>query len=116
VLAPGGGSDPAQIIDARDLTQWTIRLAENRTFGTFNAMGPAQPGHSRPVLLRYSFFWRNCAFCDALGTIPLNVLHLMVLHATICPYRQRRCRGAVRVAPQNMGRAGAAMTPCRIPR
>ena len=42
VLAPGNGADPVQIIDARDLAQWTIRLAEQRTFGTFNATGPGQ--------------------------------------------------------------------------
>jgi 2'-hydroxyisoflavone reductase len=42
-LAPGDGSDPVQIIDARDLAEWTIRMAEARTFGTFNATGPAHP-------------------------------------------------------------------------
>ncbi len=41
VLAPGDGSDPVQIIDARDLAEWTIRMAEARTVGTFNATGPA---------------------------------------------------------------------------
>jgi len=40
VLAPGDGSDPVQIIDARDLAEWTIRLAEQRTLGVFNATGP----------------------------------------------------------------------------
>jgi 2'-hydroxyisoflavone reductase len=40
VLAPGSPTDPAQIIDARDLAEWTVRLAEDRVFGTFNAMGP----------------------------------------------------------------------------
>jgi 2'-hydroxyisoflavone reductase len=40
VLAPGDGSDPVQFIDARDLAEWTIRRAESRTFGTFNATGP----------------------------------------------------------------------------
>jgi 2'-hydroxyisoflavone reductase len=40
VLAPGDGSDPVQYIDARDLAEWTIRMAEARTFGTFNAAGP----------------------------------------------------------------------------
>jgi 2'-hydroxyisoflavone reductase len=40
VLAPGNPADPAQIIDARDIAEWTIRLAENREFGIFNAMGP----------------------------------------------------------------------------
>jgi 2'-hydroxyisoflavone reductase len=28
-------------VDARDLAEWTIRLVEARTLGTFNAMGPA---------------------------------------------------------------------------
>ncbi len=41
VLAPGDGSDPVQFIDARDLAEWTIRVVEARTLGTFNAMGPA---------------------------------------------------------------------------
>jgi len=40
VLAPGDGSDPVQIIDARDLAEWTIRMAEARAFGSYNAMGP----------------------------------------------------------------------------
>jgi 2'-hydroxyisoflavone reductase len=43
ILAPGDGTDPVQIIDVRDLCEWTIRLAENRTFGIFNGVGPAQP-------------------------------------------------------------------------
>jgi 2'-hydroxyisoflavone reductase len=43
VLAPGDGSDPVQIIDARDLAEWTIRMAEARTLGTFNATGPEHP-------------------------------------------------------------------------
>ncbi|MGH6985441.1 MAG: NAD-dependent epimerase/dehydratase family protein [Caulobacteraceae bacterium] len=43
VLAPGGGSDPVQFIDARDLGEWIIRLAEERAVGTYNAAGPAEP-------------------------------------------------------------------------
>lgn len=41
ILAPGDGRDPVQFIDARDLAEWTIRMAEQRAFGAFNAMGPA---------------------------------------------------------------------------
>jgi 2'-hydroxyisoflavone reductase len=41
VLAPGNGHDAVQFIDARDLAEWTIRMAEQRTLGTFNATGPA---------------------------------------------------------------------------
>ncbi len=43
VLAPGNPSDPAQIIDSRDLAEWTIRMVEARAFGTFNACGPVRP-------------------------------------------------------------------------
>jgi 2'-hydroxyisoflavone reductase len=43
VLAPGNPTDPTQIIDARDLAEWTIRVAEQRTLGTFNATGPRSP-------------------------------------------------------------------------
>jgi len=43
VLAPGDGNDNVQIIDVRDLAEWMIRVAENRTLGVFNATGPAKP-------------------------------------------------------------------------
>lgn len=43
VVAPGDGSDPVQFIDARDLAEWMIRIAETRSIGTFNATGPDYP-------------------------------------------------------------------------
>ena len=43
VLSPGDGSDPVQIIDARDLGEWVVRLGENRTLGIFNGVGPKVP-------------------------------------------------------------------------
>jgi 2'-hydroxyisoflavone reductase len=43
VLAPGNGNDPVQIIDVRDLAEFMIRMAENRTLGVFNATGPVHP-------------------------------------------------------------------------
>jgi len=46
VLAPGTPDDPTQVIDARDLAEWTIRMAENGEVGVFNATGPNQP---RPI-------------------------------------------------------------------
>ncbi len=43
VLSPGTPDDPAQYIDAQDLCNWIVRLAEARTMGTFNATGPKSP-------------------------------------------------------------------------
>ena len=50
VLAPGSGEDPVQFVDARDLAEWTIRMAEQRAFGTFNATGPATMLRMRGML------------------------------------------------------------------
>lgn len=43
ILAPGSPNDPVQIIDARDLAEWTIRMAEQRALGIYNATGPRSP-------------------------------------------------------------------------
>ncbi len=40
VLCPGDGRDPVKFIDARDLGEWMIRLAENKARGIYNALGP----------------------------------------------------------------------------
>jgi 2'-hydroxyisoflavone reductase len=50
ILAPGKPSDPVQYIDARDLAQWIIRLAENKVYGTFNATGPKSPTNIAEML------------------------------------------------------------------
>ncbi len=41
VLCPPA-KDPLMFIDVRDVAEWTIRLAESRTFGAFNAIGPQE--------------------------------------------------------------------------
>ncbi len=43
VLAAGAPSDPVQVIDARDMAEWIIRMLENGTTGRFNATGPGTP-------------------------------------------------------------------------
>lgn len=42
VLAPPA-ADPVQVIDARDLAEWTIRVVEQRALGAFNGAGPDYP-------------------------------------------------------------------------
>ncbi|HEX9885786.1 MAG TPA: NAD-dependent epimerase/dehydratase family protein [Longimicrobiales bacterium] len=43
ILAPGDGTDPVQIIDVRDFTEWMIRMAEDGRAGIYNVVGPATP-------------------------------------------------------------------------
>ncbi len=43
VLAPGDPADPMQVIDARDMAAWSVRLLENSVSGTFHAAAPAPP-------------------------------------------------------------------------
>jgi 2'-hydroxyisoflavone reductase len=43
VLAPNTPNDPTQIIDARDLAEWTVRMVEQGDVGVYNATGPERP-------------------------------------------------------------------------
>jgi len=73
VLAPGDGSDPVQFVDARDLAEWTIRVAEQHTTGVFNATGPARPlatrdmlsGIAKAVGANPTYTWVPAAFLEA---------------------------------------------------
>jgi 2'-hydroxyisoflavone reductase len=40
ILAPGRRERPVQFIDARDLAEWSVRLAEDRVAGVYHAVGP----------------------------------------------------------------------------
>ena len=41
MIGPGDGTTPTQWIDGRDLGAWIVKVVEDRTVGTYNAMGPA---------------------------------------------------------------------------
>jgi 2'-hydroxyisoflavone reductase len=83
VLAPGAPSDPLQWIDARDLAAWLVQLVEQRTAGTFNAVGPAAPARWGDVLQtcitasasKASLTWLPASWLDnqgvAEGTFPI---------------------------------------------
>ena len=43
VLAPGRPERPIQIIDARDLSEWTVRMIEEGRTGVYNCSGPDRP-------------------------------------------------------------------------
>ena len=72
VLAPGDGSDPVQIIDARDLSEWMIRVVEDNVTGVFNATGPIRPLRMDEMLYGIKaatdvdvwFTWTDVEFLD----------------------------------------------------
>jgi 2'-hydroxyisoflavone reductase len=43
ILAPNTPNDPVQFIDSRDLAEFMVRMAESRTFGTYNTTGTPMP-------------------------------------------------------------------------
>jgi 2'-hydroxyisoflavone reductase len=80
VLAPGDGTDPVQIIDARDLAEWTVRTVEERATGVFNGVGPRSPlsmaeqlygiRGALPGDLDVRFTWAPAPFLQAQGVRP----------------------------------------------
>jgi 2'-hydroxyisoflavone reductase len=73
VLAPGLPSDPVQFIDARDLAEWIIRMAEQGTVGQFNAVGPKEQrgmgwmldGIKQATRSNATFTWADADFLAA---------------------------------------------------
>jgi 2'-hydroxyisoflavone reductase len=78
VLAPDSPDDPCQFIDSRDLAEWTIRMAEAREFGLYNAIGPAKPltiaemlyGVKAITTAGAQFTWVPWEFLKAQGVRP----------------------------------------------
>ena len=78
VLAPGDPSDPAQIIDVRDLTEWMIHCAEDGRTGVYNATGPERPlpmegllyGIRAVTTAETTFTWVPDDFLQSVGIRP----------------------------------------------
>ncbi len=105
VLAPGDGGDRVQFIDARDLAEWTIRMAEARTVGTFNATGPAQPlvigdmlaGIAAPTRAKARLTWVPAEFLEAQHVSPWTDLPVWVPgEGESAGFAQRRIDRALR--------------------
>jgi 2'-hydroxyisoflavone reductase len=49
-LAPGRPDRPVELIDARDLAAWVVKMADRHAVGTFNAAGPEETLTMREML------------------------------------------------------------------
>lgn len=82
VLAPGDPEHANQVIDQRDLTEWIVRLAENRTTGDFNATGPGERLSMGSMLDQigsaietpYELAWVPESFLEEQGVAPWSDL------------------------------------------
>jgi 2'-hydroxyisoflavone reductase len=78
VLAPGSPARAVQLIDARDLAEWILNMAQRRESGTFNVSGPATPLSMGPLLERIAsitgsdarFVWVGEKFLLEHGVAP----------------------------------------------
>ena len=86
VLGPGDGTTPVQWIDARDLAAWIVRVIEQGTTGTFNALGPAQRISMKEVLDacnaaaggKATITWVDAAFLEAQKVEPWSELPMWI--------------------------------------
>ncbi|MFL6584559.1 MAG: NAD-dependent epimerase/dehydratase family protein [Chthoniobacterales bacterium] len=86
VLAPGSPSDPVQLIDARDLAEWTIRMIENGETGTYNATGPDKElgvgdmldGIKGALNANATFTWANAEFLEQHKVSPWSDMPVWV--------------------------------------
>lgn len=83
VLAPGDAErDRVQVIDVRDLCEWVVRLCEERTYGTFMAVGPENGRSMAEVLYGIAavttapltWSWLPREFCAQHGLRPYREL------------------------------------------
>ncbi len=78
ILAPGHPTDPVQLIDARDLAAFDLKLVEDRAVGVYNATGPASPlsiaellyGIRATTAAELSFTWVPAEFLAEHGVEP----------------------------------------------
>jgi 2'-hydroxyisoflavone reductase len=86
VLTPGNPGDPVQFIDARDLAEWTIRMAEQGTVGVFNATGPKSKltisemldGIKAATKSNATFTWADAEFLAAQKVSPWSDMPVWV--------------------------------------
>lgn len=104
VLAPDKPDDPCQFIDSRDLAEWTIRMAELRAFGVYNAVGPEKPltiaemlyGVKAVTTAGAQFTWVPWEFLEEQGVRPWR--HMTVWqppYGRTAGYQRRKAEKAI---------------------
>jgi 2'-hydroxyisoflavone reductase len=86
VLAPDDRDAPVQVVDVRDLAEWTIRLAEAGATGVYNAIGPVDRLTLEGVLHTCQavaasdarFVWVSPQFLAEQGVVPWTEVPLWV--------------------------------------
>jgi 2'-hydroxyisoflavone reductase len=85
MAVPGAPADPVQLIDVRDVADWTIHCIENHIVGIYNVTGPDKElsmrgmveGVRKGVGSEVSFVWVDNAFLEthsiSQGQFPLYV-------------------------------------------
>ncbi len=85
MAVPGSPTDPIQLIDVRDVADWTIHCIEKNTVGVYNVTGPAKElamrgmveGVRKGVGSNVSFIWVDNRFLEShsvsLDRFPLYV-------------------------------------------
>ena len=66
ILVPGKTEDPVQYIDVRDVAEFMIRLAEQKTYGIYNAVGPSE----KETMLDF------VAKSQKSFNVPSNIVHI----------------------------------------
>lgn len=86
VLAPGGGEDPAQLVDVRDLAAFLVAVVEREDTGAYNAVGPAARTGMRALLedvrrgagSKAELVWTPWSFLKEQGVSPWSDLPVWV--------------------------------------
>lgn len=81
ILVPGKEDDFVQYIDVRDIAEWMIRLAEENTVGTFNAVGPRKPEGLREFAIKAKSSFNvssNLVFVDDYEFLKSNNIYYQV--------------------------------------
>lgn len=112
VLAPGLPDDPTQYIDVRDLCDWTVRLLEEGTTGTFNTTGPGSMlsvsgmlyGMRAVTSTPVSFTWTSRAFLVEQEVRPFSDLPMWMVP-------EGRTLGFMRMSARRAQAAGLTYRP-----